>query len=91
MADRQASTVLNSAFRPLLPGNQARSRANLGYGTDLSLCAAGVTNQACWVALFFDSRGTLRVDFREKSETGEPSRMYQSESGRRGDRAVAGE
>jgi hypothetical protein len=39
----------------------------------LSLSALGVTNQACWVALFADFARTLRVDFREKSETRERS------------------
>jgi hypothetical protein len=42
----------------------------------LSLSALGVTNQACWVALFADFVRTLRVDFREKVETAQLSRTY---------------
>jgi hypothetical protein len=57
----------------LLRRNQPSSRANPGQGSDLSLSALGVTNQACWVALFADFARTLRVDFREKVETGECS------------------
>src|SRR5580692_8023979 len=53
----------------LYPQKPAQFARESGRGSDLSLSALGVTNQACWVALFADFARTLRVDFRGKIET----------------------